>query len=94
LRCTQDRLCFAYPRLVEEIGLVATMARLLKVEVIQMQPPYHGRRKPRSSPYDGELYWTADVVRSFEALRQTLFDARVLLSILESERTGPVGVTG
>ena len=80
--------------LIEEIGLVATMARVLNLEVIQLQPPYHGRRKPRSSAYTGELYWTADVVRSFEALRQTLFDARVLLSVLQSEQSGPVGMTG
>lgn len=79
---------------IEEIGLVTTMARMLDVEVIQLQPPYHGRRKPRTSPYDGELYWTADVVRSVEALRQTVFDARTLLSILESERPGPVGIAG
>ena len=80
--------------LVEELVLVRTMARMLGLEVIQMQPPYHGRRKPRRSPYDGELYWTADVVRSVEALRQTMFDARLLLSILQSERSGPIGITG
>jgi len=79
---------------VEEVGLVTTMARMLNVEIIHMQPPYHGRRKPRSSPYDGELYWTADVVRSVEALRQTLFDARTLLSLLESQAPGPVGISG
>ena len=79
---------------VEELLLVRTMARMLGLEVIQMQPPYHGRRKPRRSPYDGELFWTADVVRSFEALRQTMFDARLLLSILKSERSGPIGITG
>lgn len=79
---------------VEEVGLVATMARVLNVEIIQMQPPYHGRRKPRSSPYDGELYWTADVVRSVEALLQTLFDARTLLAVLESQGSGPVGISG
>jgi len=80
--------------LIEELGVVSTMARALGVEVVQLQPPYHGRRKPRSSPYDGELYWTADVVRSFEALRQTLYDARVLRSILEREASRQVGITG
>lgn len=80
--------------LIEELLLLRTMASMLDVEVIQLQPPYHGRRKPRRSPYDGELFWTADVVRSFEALRQTMFDARLLLSILKSERSGPIGITG
>ena len=79
---------------IEEIGLVAAMALQLNVEIVQMQPPYHGRRKPRRSPYHGELYWTADVVRSFEALRQTLVDARTLLRLMQSERPGPVGISG
>ncbi len=79
---------------IEELVLLRTMASTLGVEVIQLQPPYHGRRKPRRSPYDGELFWTADVVRSFEALRQTMFDARLLLRILQAERSGPVGITG
>jgi len=80
--------------LFEEVGLVTTMARMLNVEIIQLQPPYHGRRKPRGSPYSGELYWTADVVRSVEAIRQTLFDARTLLSVMQSEKDGPVGIAG
>ncbi len=79
---------------VEEMGLVTTMACMLGVEIIQMQPPYHGRRRPKGSPYPGELYWTADLVRSVEAIRQTLFDARTLLSALKAEKPGPVGIVG
>jgi hypothetical protein len=70
------------------------MALLLDVEVIQMQPPYHGRCAPRDSRFSGELYWTADLVRSVEALRQTLLDARTLLSCLLADDPRPVGVTG
>jgi len=66
--------------LIEEFALLATMARVLDMEVVQVQPPYHGRRKPRASSFDGELYWTADVVRSLESLRQTILDARTLLA--------------
>ena len=47
---------------------------------IQIQFPYHGRRTPRGSRFSGEFYWTADLVRSFEALRQSVLDARTLLS--------------
>lgn len=79
---------------IEEHGLLGVMARALDVEIIHLQPPYHGRRKPRSSPYDGELFWTADVVRSFEAMRQTILDARTLLSVMLDESPGPVGVAG
>ena len=80
--------------LFEEHGLLSVMARTLDVELVQLQPPYHGRRKPRSSPYDGERFWTADIVRSFEALRQTIIDARTLLSVMLDESPGPVGVAG
>jgi dienelactone hydrolase len=79
---------------IEEIALLTTMALQLDVEVIQMQPPYHGRRAPRDSRFSGELYWTADLVRSFEALRQTVLDARSLLSALLAESDRPVGITG
>jgi len=64
------------------------------MEIVQLQPPYHGRRKPRSSRFDGELYWTADVVRSIESLRQTLLDARTLLAWMQRDSPGPVGVCG
>ena len=80
--------------LVEELALLTTMALQLNVEIIQMQAPYHGRRAPRASRFSGELYWTADLVRSFEALRQTLLDARTLLGWLLAKDTRPVGVAG
>jgi len=79
---------------LEELGLLASMALRLNVEIVQVQPPYHGRRTPRRARYGGELYWTADLVRSFEALRQTLLDARTLLAWLLEEDSRPVGVTG
>jgi dienelactone hydrolase len=79
---------------IEEFALLASMAQVLQMEVVQLQPPYHGRRKPRSARFDGELYWTADLVQSVEALRQTLLDARTLLSIMRKESQQPVGVAG
>lgn len=79
---------------IEEIALLTSMAQLLDVEVIQMQPPYHGRRTPRGARWGGELYWTADLVRSIEALRQSLLDARTLLGWLLAQDERPVGVMG
>jgi pimeloyl-ACP methyl ester carboxylesterase len=80
--------------LVEELTLLVGMSRALDMEIVQLQPPYHGTRKPRSSRFDGELFWTADLVRSFEALRQTVLDARTLLAWLRAESDTPVGVCG
>lgn len=79
---------------IEEFALLVGMARRLDVEVVQLQLPYHGSRKPRRSRFDGELYWTADVVRSLESLRQNILDARTLLAGLRAESSTPVGVAG
>ncbi|HME73858.1 MAG TPA: hypothetical protein VKM54_28940, partial [Myxococcota bacterium] len=80
--------------LVEELALLATMAAALDMEVVHLQPPYHGRRKPKSSRLDGDLFWTGDVVRSIESLRQTVFDARTLLAWMRAESARPVGIAG
>jgi pimeloyl-ACP methyl ester carboxylesterase len=79
---------------LEELSLLAGMALLLDVEVVQLQPPYHGRRTPRGSRFGGELYWTADLVRSLEAMRQNVLDARTLLGWLLAEDPRPVGIMG
>jgi len=79
---------------VEELTLLTSMALQLNVEIIQLQFPYHGRRTPRAARFSGELYWTADLVRSIEALRQTVFDVRTLLRLLQKEDDRPVGVAG
>jgi pimeloyl-ACP methyl ester carboxylesterase len=79
---------------IEEATLLSGMARALEMEVVQLQPPYHGSRKPRSSRFDGELYWTADLVRSFESLRQSVLDARTLLAWMRAESDTPVGICG
>jgi pimeloyl-ACP methyl ester carboxylesterase len=79
---------------VEEMALLVSMARQLEVEVVQLQPPYHGRRTPRGARFGGEFYWTADLVRSIEALRQNVLDARTLLGWLQAEDPRPVGVMG
>lgn len=79
---------------VEEFALLVGMALRLNVEVIQLQLPYHGRRTPRGSRFGGELFWTADLVRSVEAIRQSLFDARTLLGWLLAVDPRPVGLAG
>jgi hypothetical protein len=79
---------------LEEVMLLSTMALYLDVEVIQLQPPYHGRRKPASARLGGEFFWTADLVRSVESLRQTVLEARTLLSWMLRNDGRPVGVMG
>lgn len=79
---------------IEEFTLLTSMALQLNVEVIQMQPPHHGRRATGTSRFSGEFYWTADLVRSVESLRQTVLDARTLLRWLREQDERPVGLTG
>lgn len=79
---------------LEEVTLLPWLARRLGVNVARMQLPYHGRRRPECSWLDGELFWTADLVRTFEAIRQSVADARALTSWLLANGHGPVGVAG
>ena len=79
---------------IEEVALLTAIAKQLQVELINVQPPYHGRRKPRRSRFDGDLFFTADVVRTLEALRQSVLDARTVLSWLLDTDDRPVGVMG
>lgn len=79
---------------IEEAGLLTSMALALNVEVVQMQVPHHGRRASRRARFSGELFCTADMVRSIEALRQTMLDARTLLRWLQAQDDRPVGVAG
>lgn len=79
----------------EELAVLSTMAVRLGMDVVQLQPPYHGRRTPRRSKFSGEWYWTADMVRSIEALRQNLVDGRAMLSkLIEIGEGRPVGLAG
>lgn len=79
---------------VEEVVLLAALARRCHVEIVHMQPPYHGRRNPRRAWLHGDRFWTGDAVRSVEALRQSLLDARTLLGWMLAESDRPVGVAG
>ena len=81
---------------LEEMGLLWPLARHLDLEIVQMQPPYHGRRTPRHARFGGELFWTADMVRSMESVRQAVLDARTLLGRMLADEGDPrpVGVSG
>lgn len=80
--------------LAEELWLLPRIATDLDVDVVRMQLPYHGRRKPKASLFHGEYFWTADLVRTFEALRQSVSDARALVRWLDRASPGPVGALG
>jgi hypothetical protein len=78
----------------EETTLFRAWTRELGVDMLHVALPFHGRRKPRSSLFSGEFYWTADLVRSVEAVRQTVCDARAAVEWLRGQGYASVGVTG
>ncbi len=78
----------------EERQLLPGLARKLGVHIARMQLPYHGLRRPAGSRFHGEYFWTADLVRTIEAIRQSVVDARALIGWMDETGQGPVGISG
>ncbi len=79
---------------IEEAVLLPRLYDALGVDVLHVQLPFHGSRNPKSALFHGEFFWSADLVRSFEAVRQSCMDARTLLAWLRAQGYAEVGVTG
>lgn len=79
---------------IEETTLLPKMYRELDVDCAHIQLPFHGKRTPRGSLFHGEHYFTADLVRSLEAIRQSIIDVRSMLLWFRSQGYEQVGVTG
>jgi pimeloyl-ACP methyl ester carboxylesterase len=79
---------------VEKAVFLPPLYDALGVDTLHLELPFHGRRNPPSSLFHGELFWTADLVRSFEAVRQACQDTRELVTWLRAQGYTEVGVTG
>lgn len=79
---------------IEEAVLLPRFYDTMGVDVLHFQLPFHGSRNPRSALFHGEFFWSADLVRSLEAVRQSCIDARTLVAWLRSQGYEEVGVTG
>lgn len=80
---------------VEEAVLLPRFHDELGVDVLHIQLPFHGSRNPRSALFHGEFFWSADLVRTVEAVRQSVTDVRTLIAWLRAVRGyDEVGVTG
>jgi dienelactone hydrolase len=79
---------------VEEAVFLPRLYDELEVDVLHVQLPFHGSRNPKSALFHGEFFWSADLVRSFEAVRQSCIDARTLVAWLRAQGYDEVGVTG
>jgi hypothetical protein len=79
---------------VEEAFMFPRWARELGVDIVHVALPFHGRRNPRNALFSGEYFWTADLVRSVEGIRQAICDTRSLMGYLRRLGYAHVGVTG
>jgi pimeloyl-ACP methyl ester carboxylesterase len=80
---------------VEEATLLPRLHDELDVDVLHVQLPFHGSRNPKSALFHGEFFWSADLVRSVEAVRQSVMDVRTLIAYLRaSHGYEQIGVTG
>lgn len=78
----------------EEATLFRRWARELDVDLVHVALPFHGRRNPRGALFSGEFFWTADLVRSIEGVRQAVSDARAVIAWLREQGYQRVGVSG
>lgn len=79
---------------VEEALLFPRLYDALGVDLLHLQLPFHGSRNPKAALFHGEFFWTADLVRSFEAVRQSCTDARTVVAWLRAQGYTEIGVTG
>jgi pimeloyl-ACP methyl ester carboxylesterase len=79
---------------IEEAAIFPGWVRKLDVDIVHVSLPFHGPRKPRRSRFSGELFWTADLVRTVEGVRQAICDTRSVCGWLRRRGYRTVGVGG
>lgn len=79
---------------VEEATLFRQWKHTIDADFVHIALPFHGQRSPAHSLFSGELFWTADLVRSMEGVRQAVCDTRALIDWLRAEGYDRVGVAG
>lgn len=80
--------------LAEELALMPWATRMLGADIVHLDLPFHARRKPRAALVHGSFYWSADLVRTLEAVRQSVMDVRTLVRWARDEGYERVGVSG
>jgi dienelactone hydrolase len=79
---------------VEELFVFPKWTRELDVDVLHVSLPFHGRRNTPGALFSGEHFWTADLVRSFEGIRQAIYDVRAAIGWLRGRGYERVGAAG
>ncbi|HEX4476056.1 MAG TPA: alpha/beta hydrolase family protein [Polyangiaceae bacterium] len=79
---------------VEEALVFPRWLRELDVDVVHVSLPFHGRRNPWNALFSGEFFWTADLVRSLEGIRQAIHDVRSITGWLRRQGYSRIGTSG
>ncbi len=79
---------------VEEATLFKHWSKVLDVDIVHVSLPFHGRRAPRNSLFSGEFFWTADLVRTVEGVRQAVCDTRTMMAWLREQGYERIGISG
>lgn len=56
--------------------------------------PYHYQRRPESSLFSGEYFWSADLLRSFHAVKQGIYDLKVSIRFIQTMNSYPTVIAG
>jgi hypothetical protein len=82
-----------YPR-IDAFALFANDWYSRGLDVALLTLPYHGARKPADSLFSGDRFAVPHVSRMGEAMRQAIYEIRLVTRWLRSETGRPVGVLG
>jgi pimeloyl-ACP methyl ester carboxylesterase len=80
---------------VDERAFVVPYLLRVGLDVVLPQLPFHGRRAPVQAPRSGSLFLTSNLVRTNEAIGQSVHDVRALAAYLRADReAAAIGVIG
>jgi hypothetical protein len=82
---------------IADASFAAVLSKQLDCDVFNIQQVHHGRRQIPRSIYHGVHFFSADLVMTFESIRQAVIDARTVVQYLlasgEYDEVGLVGVS-
>jgi pimeloyl-ACP methyl ester carboxylesterase len=82
-----------WPR-IDAVALLARQWFAQGLDVVLLTLPQHGARTPPSARFSGEAFAVPDVSRLSEAVRQAIYELRLVSHWLRDSTAAPVGLLG
>jgi len=79
---------------IDAVVLLASQWYRRGLDVVLLTLPYHGARSPSESRFSGEHFAVPHVARMAEAVRQAIYELRLVVRWLREQNDAPVGVLG